>query len=329
MDQYGQTAGRSHRHRFEGPLYRRLMLGGIKHIPPPIKRLTMPFWASIFYTLVPKARRAVESNLENVLGPLSLAERKWRSFRLFWNYAQMLADTYAIHLSLPVDFDVISHNRENMLRALERGRGAIAAMGHLGMWQLAPFLAEWRGLPKFYVAMAAEPNPLVQEFERRFRERFQIVYTTESTFSALKLAQVLREGCLVGMQVDRNTSGATIEVPFCGRTAWFPSGPAMLARVTGAPLVPSLFVVEPPAPGSHRRLVQHYLESPIYVSETRDRNADIRQATAALAAVYEGFVRRYPEQWYQFFDFFAPPVASPAAAKAPPSPAAESRPEQP
>lgn len=306
MDRQSEQHGLSHRHRFEGPFYRRLMLGGIKHIPPWLKRLTMPFWASIFYLVLPQARRAVMRNLDQVLGPAPLSTRLWRCFQLFWNYAQMLSDTYAGHIGLPIDVEVVSLGRDNVLAAVEKRCGVLAVTGHMGMWQLAPFLAEFRGLPMFYQAMAQEPNPMVQEFEQRFRERFRIIYTNESPFSVLKLAQVLREGAVVGLQIDRRLGGQpTIELPFCGRTAWFPMGPALLARATGAPMVPSFFMVETGKRGPRR--VFHHLEPPIEVEHTRNRDADITKAMTKLVAVYEHFVKLYPTQWYQFYDFFAPP----------------------
>jgi KDO2-lipid IV(A) lauroyltransferase len=305
MDRDLHIHGRSHRHRFEGPFFRSLMLGGIKHIPPAVKRLTMPLWAGIFYTLLPKARAAVERNLEQVLGPTTVYQSKRRSFELFRNYAQMLSDTYSVHLDVPLDIDVVSIGRDNVVAAVQKQCGVLAVTGHLGMWQVSPFLAEWRGLPMFYQAMAQEPNPLVQAFEQRFRERFRIIYTTESPLSVLRLAQVLREGAVLGLQMDRYLGGQNLALPFCGKTAWFPTGPVVLARATGAPIVPSFFIVEPGT--ADRVRVVHYLEPAIEVEHTRDRAADVALAMAKMVKVYENFVRRYPTQWYHFYDFFAPP----------------------
>ncbi len=311
MDRALNQQGRSFRHRFEGPFFRRLMLGGIKHMPLFLKRLTMPFWAGLFYALLPKARRAVDKNLRKLLGPASFLQEQQRSFRLFRNYAQMISDTYSLHLDVPIDMEVVSIGRDNVVTAVEKGCGVVAVTGHLGMWQVAPFLADWRGLPTFYQAMAQEPNPMVQAFEERFRGRFRIIYTTETPFAVLRLAKVLREGGVLGMQIDRHLGGQTMELPFCGQTAWFSTGAVMLARATGAPLVPSFFIVEEQA--GNRRRVAHYLETPIEVAHTRDRQADIAAAMTKLIAVYERFVLRSPTQWYHFYDFFAPPAAEPAA----------------
>lgn len=319
MDSSAQPIGRSYRHRFEGPFFRRLMLGGIRYIPPAVKRVIVPLWGSLFYTILPSARAAALHNLDCVLGPAPPWERHRRGLALFQQYAQMLTDSYALHQGLPLDFDVSSFGRHHLLDAVKKGQGAIAATGHLGMWQVGPFLAEWRGLPQFYLAMAAEPNPLVQQFEQRFRDRFRIIYTTESPFSILKLASVLREGAIVGMQIDRHLGGQALPMQFCGRPAWFPTGPATLARATGAPLVPSFFVIEPTARGQRRRRLSHYLDTAIVVPHTADRQADITQAMRHLVAAYEKMVQRFPTQWYQFFDFFAPPAAPsrPVGASAP------------
>ena len=295
------TTARAFRHVFEGPFFRRLMLRGIQSIPPSIQRATMPLWAVLFYLLLPQARRAVLCNLDVIAGPKTGLHRHLRGVTLFVHYAQMISDTYSLHLGVPLDIDVVSLGRDNVVSAVQKQKGVLAVTGHLGMWQVAAFLADWRGLPMFYQAMAEEPNPLVQSFEQRFRERFRIIYTTESPFSVLSLAKVLREGAVLGVQMDRHLGGQKLEMPFCGHTAWFPSGPVTLARATGASLVPSFFIVEP---GERRLRVVHHLEPAIEVEHTANRERDVASAMRRLVAVYERFVRKYPTQWYQFFDFF-------------------------
>lgn len=304
-------------HRYEGPFYRRIMLGGIKHIPTWLQRLTMPMWGGIFYFLIRKAREAVLRNLEAVAGKVGFWQSHRRGLLLFRNYAQMLTDSYKVHLGRPLTVDVECIGRTPELVNVIREKGAIMATGHLGMWQVGPFLAEWRDLPPFYVARAEEPNPLVQKWEQRFRDRFKIIYTTGSPFSALSIAKALREKSVVGMQIDRVLGDTALTVKMCGREARFPMGPALLARVTGAPLIPSFFVIDESQ--GKPRLV-HYVGPAVFVENTRDRDGDVRRATEALVAIYEKIVCQYPTQWYQFFDFFdvsspspAPVVARPAA----------------
>lgn len=297
------VAGRSHRHRFETPFWRKVFLAGVKHIPQPIQRASMPMWAGIFYSLVPTARRTVEANLDRVLGPAPSPVRHARSFRLFVNYAQSITNMYALHLGqkLPVEPHFDESGRARLRATLAQGRGAILVTGHLGFWSLGPFVMEKCGIGAPVMAMAEEPNRRVHDFEQQFRKKWRIIYTTGSPFASLELASLLRKGELVAMQLDRHTGGATAELPFFGRKAPFPLGPATLGRATRAPLIP-VFMVREGSKGFHVRV-----EDPIEVAHTRDRDRDLGEATGRLVAVYESYVRRYPYQWFNFHDFWATP----------------------
>ena len=85
----------------------------------------MPFWAGIFYVLVPRARRTIEHNLERVAGPAPAVEEKARSFRLFVNYAQAITNMYCLHLGQPVPVEA-EHRRAgaHLTHVLDRASAA-------------------------------------------------------------------------------------------------------------------------------------------------------------------------------------------------------------
>jgi KDO2-lipid IV(A) lauroyltransferase len=293
-----RSSGRSFRHRFEGPFFRNLMLAGIRCIPRSLQRASLPMWAGIFYAALPEARRAVEGNLRRVLGPASALLERQRSFRLFLNYAQSLTDMYGMYLGREVPVEVRFVGREHVYRVIESGRGAIAFTGHLGAWQVTPFVIGRSGdLPPLTMAMATEPHQGAHLFESQLRARFRVVYTTSSAFALIELANCLRRGEVVGMQLDRNVGGPQVELPLFGAPAPFPLALATLARTTGCPLVPVFAVYR-----DERRCIEVHYEPPIEVPHTRDRAADLGLATRRAVQVYEEFVRRFPEQWFNFFD---------------------------
>jgi KDO2-lipid IV(A) lauroyltransferase len=309
MAAIAQQVGRSFRHRFEGPWFRRVFLAGVRAIPPELQRASMPVWAGLFYALLPSARRIVEGNLARVLGDASAAEVRRRGFRVFVNYAQSLTDMYGFHLGRRVPIAPEFRGRDHVHRVVDGGRGAITVTGHVGAWQITPFLiAQAGGLPPVTMAMAEEPNAAVAEFESRFRARLRIVYTTGSPFSLIELSNRLRRGELVGMQVDRHLGGPSLQLPFFGRAAPFPLGPATLARLTGCPIIP---VFSHYAAPRRRGVIVEY-GTPIEVERTADRDADVRRATLEVVDAYEQFVRRHPDQWFNFYDFWDPPAARPA-----------------
>jgi lauroyl/myristoyl acyltransferase len=301
----GQARGRALRHAFDGPFFRRLAIGGVRHLPLGWKFRTMPLWGGIFHALVPGARRAAEHNLERVLGPMSRLERHRRSFRLFTHYAQSIANLYALHHDLPLGIEVITHRGEMLERMQRERRGAVMATGHLGNWQIAPFLMSRKSYAPLTMAMAEEPNQRTAEFERRFRDRLRIVYTTRSPLALVELARLIGQGELVGMQMDRHTGGASATFELFGRPALFPTAPATLARATRAPLIPVFILAS-----EDRRRCEFFVEEPIEVPQTRDREADVHAATRRLVAIYERYVARYPEQWFNFYDFWSRPGAA-------------------
>lgn len=293
---------RAFRHRFEGPELRHVLMEFVRRVPPAATRVVVPVATTVFYAAIPAARHAIEGNLEAVLGPASLIERHRRAFLLFVTYSHSIAYLYTLHAggALPVHVRFVDlHHFDDVHR---EGQGVITVTGHVGAWQLMPYLMNRRNMPRVTMAMAEEPNRRLSEFEAKLRSQFNIVYTTGSPFVLLELQKVLRRGEVVGMQLDRQV-GASLTLPFIGRPASFPLGAVMLARLSGRPIVP-VFAVYPD--GDLSRVEVHY-ERPITVAHTRDRERDVREALERTVALYERWVRRYPLQWFNFYDFWAPP----------------------
>ncbi len=298
-------AGRAFRHRYDGPGFRRLFLGGLRVLPQSVQRISMPMWASIFYTLVPSARRVVEKNLEQVRPADSSLEARQRSFQLFVNYAQAISNMYVLHIGQKVPVEVDREGIHHLHKLRDEKRGAILVTAHMGFWQIAPFLMEKMDYPPMTMAMAEEPNRELAEFEEHLRARFRIVYTTSSPFSTLELAQIVKRGELVGMQMDRNLGGPHLRLPFFGKDAAFPLGPALLARATGCPLLPVFILAH-----EGRKRCTFHIEPPIEVGHSADRDKDLREALTKNVAVYQRYVSRYPEQWFNFYDYWNPPGQS-------------------
>ncbi len=273
-------------------------------MPGAAQRALVPPATALFYAALPEARRAVAGNLDIVMGPATELERHRRTFELFVHYAQSVAYLYSMHSggSLPVEACFADlHHFENARRA---HRGVITITAHLGAWQLMPYLLRSRTqMAPVTMAMAEEPNRALSELEKELRSGFKIIYTTGSPFVLLELQKVLRHGEVVGMQFDRQVGAGYTTLPFFGRPASFPLGAAMLARMSGCPIVP-IFSAYPD--GDRRRVEVTYCE-PILVAHTKDRERDLGEAMLKTTGIYEHWVRRYPTQWFNFYDFWAPP----------------------
>jgi KDO2-lipid IV(A) lauroyltransferase len=102
----------------------------------------------------------------------------------------------------------------------------------------------------------------------------------------------LRENRVVGMISDQGALGlASTWVPFFGRPAKTPRGPAVFALRMGVPI---LFAAALRLPNGRFRLVVE----PVPFEQTGDRNRDVEVIVAAYTQSLERWVRAHPEQYF-------------------------------
>lgn len=258
----------------------------------------MPIWSAFFYMQVPHIRRAIERNLSRLLG-LTSPQKQVMAFRTFTNYCQCIANAYSVHAGAELDIPCRLTGVEHLRESLSPEQGVILATGHLGNWHLGPYYLAKHGLPPVTVVMNQEPNQGTQRIEEANRDQqMRVVYSNDSPLLSLSLRAALQRGELVAFQMDRPAAGG-IQVPCADQLATFAVGPALLARTCEVPVLPVFFPVE-------GRTVRIILETPLWIGRTADRARDMRELTEALARVYERMIRRYPDQWFNFYEFWTP-----------------------
>jgi KDO2-lipid IV(A) lauroyltransferase len=102
----------------------------------------------------------------------------------------------------------------------------------------------------------------------------------------------LRANRCVALLADQDARGRGIFVPFFGRLASTPPGPAQLAARTGTPIVMGFAVRGPDL--RHELTVLPPLEARAGEREERE----VERLTALHAAALEDWVRRYPDHWF-------------------------------
>ena len=295
-----RTPRQARESHLESELWRRTLILGLRIIPLSLQRATLPLWSALFYVQVPHVRRAIESNLARLLG-LRPPMLQIAGFRTFTAYCQSIAHTYLPYVGIDPGLEVRLQGAERLREMLRPDRGAVLATGHLGGWQLGPMLLDRHGFPPVTVVMTEEPDRQTQQLVSSLRDgKTRIAYPGRSALLSLELRASLRRGELVAFQMDRPSDEAGLRVPFAGGEATFATGPALLARTCDVPVVPVFFPVE----GNTLNII---VEPPLRAPRTDDRDGDIRRLTQDLARVYEGMIRRYPEQWFNFYDFWATP----------------------
>jgi KDO2-lipid IV(A) lauroyltransferase len=210
--------------------------------------------------------------------------------------------------------NVTVEGREHLDQALAAGRGVLFLTAHLGNWELMAVVCNLLGYRLYPVARPLD-NPWLNRLIDRIRSRYGSTVISKKEESAPRdLVQALHDGSCVGILLDQNMAAYDgVFVNFFGRPACTAKGLALIARRTGAPVVPAFITRE--ADGRHRILIL----PPVEFSHGRDVKADVITNTARCTAIIERMVRQYPEQWLWMHRRWKtqPPVASSAGAPAP------------
>ena len=173
---------------------------------------------------------------------------------------------------------------------LARGKGLILVTGHLGNWELAGSFVAARGVPLEAVARRMQ-NPLFDRYLTETRSQIGMVVVHDAD-AVRRTPRSLRDNRAVAFLADQGVLGlASTFVPFFGRPAKTPRGPAVFALRLEVPVVFGVAVRQPT--GKYRLVFE-----PVLVEDTGDRDRDVDAIVARYTATLERWVRRYPEQYF-------------------------------
>ena len=178
--------------------------------------------------------------------------------------------------------------REHLEAARARGRGVIVVTGHVCNFELAgAAVALLAPLDFVYQPLS---NPAMEDWIARRRRQIGVGLIpigagVRAIFSALKANRV------VAMLADQDARRHGVFVPFFGRPASTPVGPAAIALKTGAPL---LVAYDRRLDDGRHRVELH---PPLAVPDPDAPDAATR-LTALHTAALEARIREHPADWF-------------------------------
>ncbi|MBI2565977.1 MAG: lysophospholipid acyltransferase family protein [Candidatus Schekmanbacteria bacterium] len=212
---------------------------------------------------------------------------------------------------------------QHVYAALAIGRGALYITGHIGNWEIQCAWAAQR-MPLYPIARENASSGVTRRF-LQVREHFgarSLLRERDQKTSVVRAAvEILSAGGVVGILMDQDLGGRGEFVPFFGKLAHTPGGPALLALMTGAPVLFGFSYREGrDRRGSFHRVVYYppYFAHPgIEPAEAQARGLadpptpllasrpeaaqvapeDIHRYTAFFTATIENAIRKAPEQW--------------------------------
>ncbi|MCL4396063.1 MAG: lysophospholipid acyltransferase family protein [Chloroflexi bacterium] len=260
------------------------------------------------YYVLPKRRAVAKENFSHVLGKSpSDPEVRRVARRSLRNYACYLRDVM-IYPSLSIaelEQRITIRNPEHIDEALAPGKGMILVSAHFGNMDLPSAVLARKFTPIALVSETLRPRQLMDHLTRVRGVRNVHMHPYDRAprriFEALKRNETA--AFLIDFGITHHFDIHTVPVTFFGTQTKFPSGPAQLAVLSGAPIVVGHAWVD----SSGHIMVE--TTPPLKVERNAERQRTLQVAMQEVARRMEDFIRAHPDQWYMFRPMWRPEAA--------------------
>ncbi len=161
--------------------------------------------------------------------------------------------------------------------------------GHFGHWELTYPVAYEHGL-SITLAYRHLNNPILDHFMASIRGSHCTAMFPKGRHGAAKMMGAIKRKESLALLIDQKMNEG-IPIPFFGRDAMTAPAVAQLALRFNMPIIPARTM----RVGGCHFVGTSY--PPIVYEKTGDDAADARSIMLKIHAMFEGWVREYPEQW--------------------------------
>lgn len=221
----------------------------------------------------------------------------WKTYTNHCLFGQVVVDKFAMYAGKR--FDVETEGMEHINRMNEREEGYIQLSSHVGNYEIAGYtlVAEKKAFNA--LVFAGEKASVMDNRNKMFGDtKIRMIPLCQDMSHLFAIDNALQNGEIVSMPADRiNGSPKYVEREFLGGTARFPQGPFSVATMRGLDVI---------AVNVMKVSTQKYkiIITPLAYDKTAKRKEQIEQLSKAYVANLEKTVKAFPEQWYNYFEFW-------------------------
>ncbi len=220
----------------------------------------------------------------------------WKNY---YRLGQTLIDKLAIISGIKTDFNFIFEGEEHLIRMMKGGKGGILFSAHIGNWESAGHLLR-RVTTKVKVIMMDAEHEQIKSYMNQVtgEKHFEVIPIREDLSHVYRIAEALQNNEMVCIHCDRYVEGnKTITMSFFGADAKFPLGPFLIASAFNVPVA---FVYAMREKG----MLYHFYSSELKYFY-RSKKEQLQHAAEEFTADLEKRVRSYPDQWFNYYNFWA------------------------
>ena len=271
----------------------KVLLVIIRVLPRKVSMQIAASLGSLTFRLMKEERIKTISNLTIAYGEEKTAAEIAAMAKEVWVNLGKSGVEFAIKMGQedPEEFfkDLEVRGNEYLQEAIQRGKGVLALISHMGCWEGTAMGLPMLGIPAYAIGKKLGNEKLnALLFESRGKKG---VPTLARGSSYKTILRTLRENNLIGILIDQDTEVRGVFVDFYGKPAYTPIWAAMLAMDSGAPVLPMFYIKKPDD------TYEFIIEKEIPLVMTGNRRQDMEENTRRFHVVIEKYIKQYPTQW--------------------------------
>ena len=254
-----------------------------------------------FIPFAPKATKSTWFYARNILKYNRIRSLKMLLLN-YYRLGQILIDKVAIGNGKVNQYQFKFERYPEFLQLLNSEQGVIMIGAHVGNWEIGvPFFDDY-GKKINIVMYDAEHRRIKEILEKNGQDKeFKIIPVNEDNLThVFRITEAINQKEYVCFQGDRYLNKEKLLTGILlGQKAPFPAGPFLLASRMKVPVV---FYFAMREPGRTYRFHFIIAEPVVRIKEKKAEMALLEQYTVAL----EQILKRYPEQWFNYYPFWEP-----------------------
>jgi len=233
-------------------------------------------------------RNLVLKNLNKVFPEKSYKEKTKIANAVWENMAKNVVEFIRIKKLNRKNYEkFIEFENETFLKeAIGKNKGVLLLTAHIGNWELMGAGLSLRGYKIMVIARKLK-NKLVDREINRIRE-FSGEKVVQEHSAVKESLRWLNKGGCIGILIDQHITEGGVVVDFLGRPAATSSIIALLAKKTGAIVLP-IYNIRLPSGRIKVIFERSYEINP---------SDDVYKQTEKMSEIIGSWVRKFPEQWF-------------------------------
>lgn len=266
-----------------------------ERLPYSLVHAIMRLFLGIAFCLTIRQKRIARESLQIAFGPEKSSKEIEQIIKAnFDNVGQaMIEMLHVMYHPHAVNNKVVFEGKENLDKALARGKGVLAVTAHFGNFPLMMLYCARMGY-KTSCIIRPTRDPVIEEFlvKKRNELGLKTIYAVPRQQCVTESIRALRNNEVVFVLLDQNFgANGGVFVDFFGQKAATATGPVVLARRTGAAILP-MFITRQ-KDDTHKICIEPIFE----VEERADEEETLLVNTSRITQLIERYIRRYPYEW--------------------------------